>query len=115
MMREMLELKAQLSGQQAPQAAAAPPVEAPAPQPAAVPEPAPVVIPAPQPEPEVKAEPAPAPQPEPAPAEDPLAAEKAALEAQKAETERMMREMMELKAKLDAQINKTKDGSEGAE
>ena len=107
MMREMLELKAQLSGQQTPQQAA-PPVQE-APQPAAAPEPAPAVIPAPE------AEPAPAPQPEQAPAEDPFAAQKAELEAQKAETERMMREMMELKAKLDAQLNQPKDGSEGAE
>ncbi len=107
MMREMLELKAQLSGQQTPQQAA-PPVQE-APQPAAAPEPAPAVIPAPE------AEPAPAPQPEQAPAEDPFAAQKAELEAQKAETERMMREMMELKAKLDAQLNKPNDGSEGAE
>ena len=115
MMREMLELKAQLSGQQAPQQAA-PPVQE-APQPAAAPEPAPAVIPAPQPEPAPapQPEPAPAPQPEPAPAEDPFAAQKAELEAQKAETERMMREMMELKAKLDAQLNKPNDGSEGAE
>ena len=109
MMREMLELKAQLSGQQAPQQAA-PPVQE-APQPAAAPEPAPEAEPAPAQQPE----PAPAPQPEPAPAEDPFAAQKAELEAQKAETERMMREMMELKAKLDAQLNKPNDGSEGAE
>ena len=47
----------------------------------------------------------------PQPAEDPFAAEKAALEAKQAETERMMREMMELKAKLDAQLNQNKDNS----
>ena len=91
MMREMLELKAQLAGQG--QTQQAPPADAYA-QPAVEEQPT---------------EETPAPQPE----EDPLAAEKAALEAQKAETEKMMREMMELKARLDAQMNQQNDGSEG--
>ena len=98
MMREMLELKAQLTGQQA--ATAAPPAEQAA-QPEAKPEPLP----------EAKAEPEA--QPEAQPEEDPLAGERAELEAQKAETERMMREMMELKAKLDAQLAKPENASEG--
>lgn len=118
MMREMLELKAQLTGQQQDGAQPAEKPAQPEPQPVPVPQPEvkpepqpqPAPEPAPQPEPQPQPAPEPAPQPEPEkPAEDPLAAEKAALEAQRAETERMMREMMEMKAKLDAQLNKTKD------